>query len=105
MTYQLEKDLPITKKEEDILGREKFAECLTAAIINYTNKEKNIDGLVIGLEGEWGSGKTSLLNLMKAELGNQVILRTFNSWLATDQTFLKRLSVHLRKMMYLGKRR
>ena len=88
MTYQLEKDLPITKKEEDILGREKFAECLTAAIINYTNKEKNTDGLVIGLEGEWGSGKTSLLNLMKAELGNQVILRTFNSWLATDQTSL-----------------
>ena len=47
MTYQLEKDLPITKKEEDILGCEKFAECLTAAIINYTNKEKNTDGLVI----------------------------------------------------------
>lgn len=88
MTYQLEKDLPITKKEEDILGREKFAECLTAAIINYTNREKNTDGLVIGLEGEWGSGKTSLLNLMKAELGNRVILRTFNSWLATDQTSL-----------------
>lgn len=88
MTYQLEKDLPITKKEDDILDREKFAECLTAAIINYTNKEKNTDGLVIGLEGEWGSGKTSLLNLMKAKLGNQVILRTFNSWLATDQTSL-----------------
>ena len=88
MTYQLEKDLPITKKEEDILGREKFAECLTAAIINYTNREENTDGLVIGLEGEWGSGKTSLLNLMKAELGNRVILRTFNSWLATDQTSL-----------------
>lgn len=88
MTYQLEKDLPITKKEDDILDREKFAECLTAAIINYTNKEKNTDGLVIGLEGEWGSGKTSLLNLMKAELGNRVILRTFNSWLATDQTSL-----------------
>lgn len=88
MTYQLEKDLPITKKEEDILGREKIAECLTAAIINYTNREENTDGLVIGLEGEWGSGKTSLLNLMKAELGNRVILRTFNSWLATDQTSL-----------------
>ena len=52
MTYQLEKDLPITKKEDDILDREKFAECLTAAIINYTNKEKNTDGLVIGLEGK-----------------------------------------------------
>lgn len=35
-----------------------------------------------------GKRKTSLLNLMKAELGNRVILRTFNSWLATDQTSL-----------------
>ena len=66
MTYQLEKDLPITKKEDDILDREKFAECLTAAIINYTNKEKNTDGLVIGLEGEWGSGKTSLINMARS---------------------------------------
>lgn len=49
MTYQLEKDLPITKKEEDILGREKFAECLTAAII-ITQIEKRIQ---MGLLLDW----------------------------------------------------
>ena len=47
MTYQLEKDLPITKKEDDILDREKFAECLTAAIINYTNKKRIQMGLLL----------------------------------------------------------
>ncbi len=88
MEYDFEKDLPIADVKQDILGRNKFAQNLSNAIIHYTENSDNNDCLVIGLEGEWGSGKTSFFNLMEPELKNHFIIRHFNPWISMSEVGL-----------------
>lgn len=52
-------DRPIKEEGEDRLGRAAFARHLANGITEYKGK----DGLVIGLYGKWGSGKTSIINM------------------------------------------
>lgn len=61
------KDFPIKLKNEDCLGRAKFASDLAKAIQGYVLEEC----LTIGIFGEWGSGKSSLINLIKEQLKNE----------------------------------
>lgn len=56
----LSSDLPIAKLEEDELNRGSFAESLAKTLVQYSFPSS----LTIGLYGEWGSGKTSLLNMV-----------------------------------------
>ncbi len=87
MNYVIKKDLSISSKEEDQLGRDKFAASLSDAILKYIELEeanKSKDCLVFGLEGEWGSGKTSLIHLMENYLSDKVIVHTFNSWMTLN---------------------
>ena len=53
-------DQPIQSSKDDILGRSSFAKSLGDAVLSYTEKES----IVVGLFGEWGSGKTSIINMM-----------------------------------------
>ncbi|HBN5818193.1 TPA: NTPase [Escherichia coli] len=57
-------DSPITNMEEDRYGFRILAEKLARSIISM---DRNIS-TVIGIEGKWGSGKTSLLNLLLKEM-------------------------------------
>ena len=59
-------DLPITKSEEDVLNRSNFAKNLAQAVIQCTFPTS----FSIGLYGKWGSGKTSLLNMVIEEIEN-----------------------------------
>ena len=52
-------DTPINSLDEDKLGRRGFAEELGNAILSYSHKES----FVIGLQGKWGYGKTSIINM------------------------------------------
>lgn len=81
MKFDIEKDLPITDVSQDILGRDKFAKNLSDAIIHYMENSNNQECLVIGLEGEWGSGKTSMINLLRKYLENKANTGLFNSWM------------------------
>lgn len=50
-------------------------------------------GLVVGLTGEWGSGKTSILNLLTEELRrrhNEIALLRFDPWLISGSEDLTR---------------
>lgn len=80
-------DCPIDRHEEDLLGRKEFSRKLSSSIYNYEYDE----GLVIGLFGKWGSGKTSVINMVTEELkqiagveekGNkkEPIIVNFNPW-------------------------
>lgn len=87
MNYQIKNDQPIQSKEEDILGRDFFAENLANVLVNYTRNQLHRNGLVVGVEGEWGSGKTSFFNLLKKHL--QIYegfdIKDLNSWMTTDK--------------------
>lgn len=60
----LSADRPIANKSEDRLGRGPFVARLSSAIASWTGQES----LVIGLCGEWGSGKSSVKNLVLENL-------------------------------------
>lgn len=76
-------DLPITKSDEDLLNRGSFAQNLAKVLLQYSFSSS----FTIGLYGEWGSGKTSLLNMVIENVErtdeSAVILR-FNPWLCSD---------------------
>ena len=104
-------DQPIYSKKDDILGRSSFAEALGDAILSY--KEK--DSVVVGLFGEWGSGKTSVINMAlehidtiseNKEYERPVIIK-FNPWNFSEQNqliaqFFRQLSVSLKRVNYAG---
>ena len=76
-------DLPITKSTDDKLNRAVFAKNLAETVMHHSFPA----AFTIGLYGEWGSGKTSLVNMLLETIENSendaVILR-FNPWLCSD---------------------
>lgn len=87
-------DQPIGQDEEDKLNRTPFVDEIVELIDRYTEDDEekdNHDGLVIGLEGAWGSGKTSVLNLLEnrfQDKNERYMVQRLDSWLAMDRTTL-----------------
>ena len=78
-------DNPIQTKEKDLLHRYPLAKRIAGMISGF----KENDSLVIGVEGEWGSGKTSFINLILEDLRTtDALLITFNPWNFSDQNEL-----------------
>lgn len=73
-------DKPITDVSEDKLGRSGFAERLAKAIINFDTA----DSYAIALQGSWGCGKTSVLNMAICKIeelaGEKTVIVKFNPW-------------------------
>lgn len=80
---------PITTRADDILNREPFIERLTTALVDPTNNIAT--GVVIGITGQWGSGKSSVLNLLAEHLiekhPDAVVVR-FDPWLVSGRSDL-----------------
>lgn len=88
-------DLPITKSSEDILNRSIFAKSLAKTLTQYSFSSS----FTIGLYGAWGSGKTSLINMVLDNVGDideNVIILRFNPWLCADP---KQLIIQFFKQM------
>lgn len=85
-------DKPITNTDEDKYGRKAIASSILDVVDNITCDES----FVIGISGGWGSGKTSILNLVIDELSENdctsamEIIR-FNPWMASSQEQIIRL--------------
>lgn len=88
-------DSPIKTKKEDLLNRYQFASSLGKALLEWKNEE----GIVIGLYGKWGSGKSSVINLAveyietetkkkKNKKPDKPIIIKFNPWNFTEQNQL-----------------
>ena len=76
-------DLPITKIEEDKLNRRSFAVSLAQTLLQYSFSTS----FSVGLYGEWGSGKTSLLNMVIETIeksNSNIVILKFNPWLCSD---------------------
>lgn len=73
-------DQPITSDEEDKLGRKRFANVLANTIISIDNSET----YTIGINGKWGCGKTSTVNMaineIEAQKRNQINVIRFEAW-------------------------
>lgn len=93
-------DNPIEEQSQDILNRYALAEVIAHDIL-----DANVNrGAVFGIMGSWGSGKSSLLNLVRVSLhdDSRVDFIEFNPWLFsnTDQlvgSFLAELALALQK--------
>lgn len=87
---QLNHDKALEKKNalaDDKLRRRPFAESVVQAL-NHVNKEQ---GLVLSIEGKWGSGKTSTLAMVEALLDlepTKPLVVHFNPWLVGDRDAL-----------------
>lgn len=71
-------DTPIMEDVEDTLGRIPFVNDFYAEIKKFPFDEP----MVFGLNGRWGTGKTSVLNLLRNRLRGDkgIILVDFNPW-------------------------
>lgn len=82
-------DQPIDTYKEDLLGRHKFSKALAEAILSYEQE----DSISVGLFGEWGSGKTSIINMTLEEIEtisaqSEPFILKFNPWYFSDQNQL-----------------
>lgn len=73
-------DLPIVRPEQDLFGLAPFASALATGIDSLRTPQ----GIVIALNGPWGSGKSSAINLIKHQLSGASIeelqMVDFNPW-------------------------
>lgn len=86
-------DKPIDNSENDLLNRTSFSKQLAKAILSYTSK----DNFTISLCGKWGSGKTSILNMVEGYIADltkndeddtKPLIIHFNPWNYSDRSQL-----------------
>ncbi|AZB28442.1 KAP family P-loop NTPase fold protein [Chryseobacterium balustinum] len=89
-------DQPITDPSNDKLGRKIFAEEIASGLVN--SFKDNNESIVIGLSGNWGSGKSTLVNFIVQEIeklskseDQEVIVVRFNPWMFTGQKELQNI--------------
>lgn len=91
-------DNPIRRPEDDVLGRTKVARSFAEQVLSLDVTE----GVVVGVLGPWGSGKTSFVNLARAHLERgAVAVLDFNPWMFSGaeqlvESFFVELSAQLK---------
>ncbi len=71
-------DNPIREHEDDVLGRSHLATSFVGQVLSIDAAE----GLVVGVLGSWGAGKTSFINLARNDLANAgAAILDFNPWM------------------------
>ncbi|WP_190242504.1 KAP family P-loop NTPase fold protein [Hymenobacter lapidiphilus] len=79
-SVHLATDEPIRTADSDALGYQDYA----ATVATYINKSSFNHSFAIGVNGAWGSGKTSFINLIKERIdSDDTILIDFSSWNST----------------------
>jgi hypothetical protein len=91
-------DNPIEQPAEDLLGRKSVA----GVVADEIRTADAAKGYVVAVMGPWGSGKTSLVNLVRHELAKEPMFHVvdFNPWMfsGTEQlvdAFFRELSAQL----------
>jgi hypothetical protein len=87
-TLDFSNDLPLTDRQHDRLNRAAFADRI-AGVLHGLPKGT---GLVVGIHGPWGDGKTTVLNLLRTDLSSNdaIVVRDFNPWRLTDDEAMLR---------------
>jgi len=87
-TLDFSNDQPLTNRQDDCLNRTAFADRI-ARVLRGLPKGAS---LVVGIHGPWGDGKTTVLNLLRTNLGTDgaIVVRDFNPWRLTDDDAMLR---------------
>ena len=96
-------DLPLNNRDDDKLGRYLFAEEIANGLVNsFADKNESI---VLGVNGHWGSGKSTLINFiteevtrLSSEIEKDIIVLNFNPWMFSGQKELQNIFL---KELYL----
>lgn len=90
-TSALSADQPIETPDQDAFGFDPFARAIATSIAGL----KSPEGLVIGLHGPWGAGKSSAVNLIRGHLAGgdmpctqDLTIVEFNPWWFNGQDAL-----------------
>lgn len=105
-------DKPISDSKEDLLGFATLSIMLADTILAQGNRST----FAIGIDGPWGSGKSSILRMLIKELGNRephnsndgvgLIVVQFSPWLVSNQTgLIAEFFKQLEKAMDVASRR
>ena len=97
--YHTDQPIQGTSDDPDLLNRSDFASHLAKLLL----LDKENDCLTVSIEGEWGCGKTSLINLAKQSIreeNKKATIIEYNPWLAGHpesliQDFLLQFSAQL----------
>ncbi len=97
---RLNNDAPIAEPGQDRLGFGELARHLADVFL----RNDLSSGLVVGIEGEWGSGKSSLANLALGMLGkteNAPSIVRFSPWIVGSRSeLLRELFLEFDKVLY-----
>ena len=91
-------DAPIRNPEDDVLGRANLASLFSEQLLSLNVT----DGVVVGVLGPWGSGKTSFINLARKRLQSAgIAILDFNPWMFSGaeqlvESFFIELSAQLK---------
>ena len=89
-------DVPVAKGKQDLFDIGIYIDSL-ADFINSCNTP-----MTIAIQGDWGSGKTSMMNMVRERLGDDVIPVWFNTWQYSQFDMSANLPVSL--LTYLTER-
>lgn len=82
MTFIPDNEINVNNQQDDILQTKKYAQALKEIIAN-TNEQSNI-----GLYGEWGSGKSSIIKTTQDLFENEKIkFITYDAWKYANDSF------------------
>jgi ABC-type transporter Mla maintaining outer membrane lipid asymmetry ATPase subunit MlaF len=91
-------DNPIKTSSEDVLNRDPIAKLLAQQLLRLDCTE----GLVVGVLGPWGHGKTSFINLVRKHLSDSgATILEFNPWMFSGaeqlvESFFNELAAQLK---------
>lgn len=67
-------DAPINEMKDDLFGVNSYVKGLCKFILECETP------MTVSIQGDWGSGKTSMMNMIQHELGDKVLPIWFNTW-------------------------
>lgn len=84
-------------KYKDLLSRQPYIDLLKSIILN---QRKNPSGYSFAIDGEWGCGKTWVLNKLETQLDNSYLVFHYNAWENDfyDEPLVAILSVMIEKL-------
>ena len=82
-------DVPVTLIDNDILEVKVYVESLSDFILSCSTP------MTIAIQGDWGSGKTSMMNMIRQHIESKVVPIWFNTWQYSQFEMASYLSVSL----------